>query len=224
MRIAGLDLSPTGSGICALELDDGFGIVSCNFLGFTDVKKNAREDRSLYYRNEDFQSNFARTAWMQGEIMKRLDNVSAVAVENFAYTALGKIADIGMFAGVILQSVYERGISIRMYTPQAGKKHFTGRGDADKIGMYEAFLAREGVKPDLSDYPVPKSHKGVKPTSDIIDAYALADTLRTELLLRSNPDAFATLPKCDKEIFRIRKDGKGLLQIPLASKFDCYLT
>lgn len=221
VRIAGLDLSIAGSGVCCLELDEQYGIRSTNFLGFTDVKKNEREDRAIYYKAKDFSSRFEQTAWMRNIILSRLDGVQVVAVERFAYSAIGMLADIGMFVGAIVQPLWERGVAIRWYEPQVAKKHFAGRGSADKVGMYEAYLARTGVKPNLDGYPVPKKKDGVKPTSDIVDAFALADTLRTELMLRKDRSLLPALPRWDREIFG-KKSG-SLLDVPFICKTDCYL-
>jgi hypothetical protein len=61
----------------------------------------------------------------------------------------------------------------------------TGRGNADKLAMYDAFMQIPvEQRIDISTLPVVETSKGKSPTSDIIDAFYITKLLQTELKLR----------------------------------------
>lgn len=203
-----------GSGICVLNLDKNLDIVSCDWLGFKQVKNNKwGEDHVVCYKIEQFPSRFAITEMMLGEILKKIEGCKYASVEDFAMGAPGRLANIGEFVGQITWEIWKRNIALRWYGPGIAKKHFTGRGNADKMGMWYAFLEKKGIKPDLTDYPIPKDKDGVSPTSDIVDAYALALLLRTELKLRTGLLKFEDLGEKDREIFS-KKPKSTILENP----------
>lgn len=210
MKVAGYDLSMNGSGICILDLDENLDVVDCDYLGFTQVKKYEIEGHSIYYRKDDFDSRYALTEMMIDEITKKTKDVSYAGIEDFAFGALGRLADIGSFVGQVAYDSWKRGIALKWYGPAINKKFFTGKGTADKIGMYNTFLEFDGIKPDISYMPEPKDKGGVSPTSDIIDAFSLAKLLQTELKIRKGILKIGELPKYRQELF-YQKKKKTLL-------------
>ena len=58
--------------------------------------------------------------------------------------------------------------------PSMVKKYATGRGNANKEVMYEAFNAELVTPPDLQQRLKPKSKKLSNPVTDIVDAYFIA--------------------------------------------------
>lgn len=183
MRIAGGDLSMNGSGICVLDVDEDWNIVGVDWLGFTQIKKRELVDPEhvVWYRPEDYNHRFALTQMMIDRILEKIEGCSYIAIENFAFGAMGKLADIGEFVGQVSMDIWRKGIELKWYSPSMNKKFFSGFGQSDKIGMYEAYLRCPLPKPNLKTYPEPTDGKGITPTSDIIDAYALALLLRAEL-------------------------------------------
>lgn len=110
-----------------------------------------------------------------------------VAVEDYAYGksgAMGLIFNLAEFEGNIKISLFEAGKKLRWYAVNQIKKFFTEYGLSDKISMYQAWQNMTTAKPDLSDLPEVDNGHGVSPTSDIVDAFAICEYLRTELSLR----------------------------------------
>ena len=207
-----------GSGVCVLDLDDKWNIVGVDWLGFTQVKKNSGKN-AIYYKKADYPSRFALTDMMIREIKKKAEGCTYAAIEDFAYGAAGQLADIGQFVGQVARELWLDGIGLRWYGPSLAKKSFTGRGTADKVGMYEAYLECKLPKPDLTGCPIPTTSKGVSPTSDVIDAYAHALLLRKELMIRSGALKIEDLDKKDKELF-----GKKKKSTILEEDFDFRLS
>ena len=185
LKIAGCDLSMSGSGICTMELDDELNCVSVDWLGFAHVKKNAVDDHVVYYQREWYRSRYELTETMIDHILSKVDGCEYAAVEDYAIAACGRLTDIGEFVGQTCYAMWKKGIALKKYVPQHAKICLAGKGNADKVGMYLSYESlTDAIKPDLRGYPVPKSKDGVSPTSDIIDAYALCELLRLELAIR----------------------------------------
>ena len=96
------------------------------------------------------------------------------------------------------------------------EENFKSKGLSDKIGMYQAFEKWQDKKPDLSLLPEVDSGKGVSPTSDIVDAFALCEYLRMELKLRAGIVQLHELQKYQIECFNtISKEcPQGMLVEP----------
>lgn len=110
-----------------------------------------------------------------------------VAIEDYAYGksgAVGMIFNLAEFEGNVKLSLFRNGKKLRLYAVNQIKKFFTEYGLSDKISMYQAWQNMTTTKPDLSDLPEVDNGHGVAPTSDIVDAFAICEYLRTELLLR----------------------------------------
>jgi len=215
ISICGCDLSMNGSGICVLDLDKNLDIVSCDWLGFTQVKKNQKDNHVTFYKKDDYLSRFGITEMMINEILGKVGKCKYAAIEDFAFGAVGMLANIGEFVGQVAWEIWKQNIALRWYGPGISKKHFTGRGNADKVGMWETFQTISGIKPDLTDYPIPETAKGISPTSDIVDAYALALLLQKELKLRTGILKMEDLDENDRVVF-----GKKKKSTILENKFD----
>lgn len=219
MKIAGQDLSISSSGIVVETLDDlTFDILKVEYFGFTS-KKKLEQEHILYYNNKDFNSDYARYNWMKDKILEWTKDCFYLATEDYAYgksAAMGQIFSLAEFEGNIKLAEVARGQQMRLYSVNSNKKFFSGYGLSDKIGMYQAFNNYTGVKPDISTLPIVDSGKGVGPTSDIIDAFALCEFLRMELKLRAGLVQLHELSKSQIECFNIitKECPTGLLTAP----------
>ena len=219
----GADLSISSSGIIVEELDDKtFDILDVQYYGFTN-KKKIEQDHILYYNNKDFNSDYAKYNWMRDKIMEWTKDIEYAAVEDYAYGksgALGQIFSLAEFEGNIKLKWIELGKKMRLYSVNSNKKFFSGYGLSDKIGMRDAFDKWTETKPDLRSLPEVDNGKGVSPTSDICDAYALCEFLRCELKLRAGIIQLHQLPKHQIECFNIctKETPTGLLTAPFITK------
>ena len=217
------DLSISSSGIIVEELDDTtFDVIDVKYYGFT-TKKKLEQNNILYYNNKNFNNDYAKYTWMQENILNWLDKCFYVAIEDYAFgtsSSSGMIFSLAEFEGNIKIGLYNKGKKLRFYSVNSNKKFFTGYGLSDKIGMYQAFNKYTGVKPDISTLPIVDSGKGVAPTSDIIDAFALCECLRMELKLRAGLVQLHELPKHQIEVYNVitREHPQGLLVAPFIEK------
>ena len=192
------------------------------YYGFTS-KKKLEQDHILYYNNKDFNSDYAKYNWMRDKIVEWTKDIEYAAVEDYAYGksgALGQIFSLSEFEGNIKLKWIELGKKMRLYSVNSNKKFFSGYGLSDKIGMRDAFDKWTETKPDLSTLPEVDNGKGVSPTSDICDAYALCEFLRCELKLRAGIIQLHQLPKHQIECFNIctKETPTGLLTAPFITK------
>ena len=223
MKIAGADLSISSSGIIVEELDDKtLDILDVQYYGFTS-KKKLEQEHIIYYNNKDFKNDYDKYTFMKNHILNWLKDTTYVAIEDYAFGktgALGQIFSLAEFEGNIKLGLFEKGKKLRFYSINSNKKFFSGYGLSDKIGMKDAFYKWNEKKPDLSTLPIVDNGKGVGPTSDICDAYALCEYLRMELKLRAGLVQLHSLPKYQIECFNIctKETPTGLLTAPFITK------
>lgn len=216
-------MSISSSGIIVEELDDNtLDVIDVKYYGFT-TKKKLEQNNILYYNNKNFNNDYAKYTWMQENILNWLNKCFYVAIEDYAFgtsSSSGMIFSLAEFEGNIKIGLYNKGKKLRFYSVNSNKKFFTGYGLSDKIGMYQAFNKYTGVKPDISTLPIVDSGKGVAPTSDIIDAFALCECLRMELKLRAGLVQLHELPKHQIEVYNVitREHPQGLLVAPFIEK------
>ena len=65
-------------------------------------------------------------------------------------------------------------IPFTIFPPTVIKKHATGKGNADKQLMYNAFCDELLTPTDLKERLTPKAKKIISPISDIVDSYFIA--------------------------------------------------
>ena len=210
-------------GIIVEELDDKtLDILDVQYYGFTS-KKKLEQEHIIYYNNKDFKNDYDKYTFMKNHILNWLKDTTYVAIEDYAFGktgALGQIFSLAEFEGNIKLGLFEKGKKLRFYSINSNKKFFSGYGLSDKIGMKDAFYKWNEKKPDLSTLPIVDYGKGVGPTSDICDAYALCEYLRMELKLRAGLVQLHSLPKHQIECFNIctKEHPQGLLVAPFIEK------
>ena len=137
MKIAGLDLSISSSGIVIMELDDKFNVVNIERHGFvTTLKQQKLSPDMIYYNVKDYSCTYQRYQFFCDYILKWCKDCDVVAVEEYAMGksgAQGLIFSLAEFEGNIKMSLFREGKKLRFYPPGTHKKFFTGKGNAGKI-------------------------------------------------------------------------------------------
>lgn len=216
-------MSITSSGIIVEEVDDkSLDILNVIYYGFTN-KKKIEQQNIIYYNNKDFKNDYDKYTFMKNHILNWLKDTTYVAIEDYAFGktgALGQIFSLAEFEGNVKLGLFEKGKKLRFYSINSNKKFFSGYGLSDKIGMKDAFYKWNEKKPDLSTLPIVDNGKGVGPTSDIIDAYALCECLRMELKLRAGLVQLHTLDKEKIAVYNVitKEHPQGLLVAPFIEK------
>lgn len=183
MKICGLDLSMNSSGLVSLTLDDNLDIIETKHEGFCSVKKHESEDIHLF-RKKDYNNRYEMNEEASDIIKSFCKGADYIAIEDYAFGASGNLVDIGEFIGYVKMELMKDQHKLRLYDPNSIKKFATGKGNSDKITMYQSFVKNSEIKPDINVLPVPNKASGVSPTSDIVDAYYIAKLLQQELKLR----------------------------------------
>jgi Holliday junction resolvasome RuvABC endonuclease subunit len=222
MIIAGLDISINSPAVVKYMLDENLDIVNSEYLGFTTVKKN-RTNNVIHYNKKDFKHDFDKHIFITDKVIEFVSDCSHIALEDYAFEGKGRVFDIGEFTGHIKKSAYKSKKKMQLYAPKSIKLFAGGhgQGNANKIEMKDFFYNYKENKNkniiDISMLPEVTKLKGVSPTSDIIDAFWVAEILRTELKLRKG---IITLRECEEQVISVfNKVTKNLPDNALSRDF-----
>jgi Holliday junction resolvasome RuvABC endonuclease subunit len=102
----------------------------------------------------------------------RIPKNSKVMIEDYSFGSTGRVFNIAENCGLLKFKLWDEGKEFQTVAPTAVKKFATGKGNANKEKMYEAFLNETGV--NLSLLLTPKATKCVSPVSDIVDSFYIA--------------------------------------------------
>ena len=92
-----------------------------------------------------------------------------IILEDYAYAATGRVFNIGENTGILKYRLRNKA-NIVSVAPTEVKKFATGKGNARKEDMLEAFIKQTNVDPrDVLDY------YGENPISDIVDSYFMCN-------------------------------------------------
>jgi Holliday junction resolvasome RuvABC endonuclease subunit len=112
--------------------------------------------------------------------MKYLKGIEQACIEGYAMGAKGKIFNIAENTGVLKYKLYQNQIPLEISPPSQIKKMATGKGNATKDEMHEAFLKEtkinliQTITPDRSDV--------ISPVGDIVDSYYVCKYLYLKIL------------------------------------------
>jgi Holliday junction resolvasome RuvABC endonuclease subunit len=178
--IIGIDYSMTSPAVCIGQTP--FSYDNCKFMFITKNKKLAVNHSpnivglDLYEYNDNLE-RFTRLAditvdWILSHALTR-HHGNKLAIEGYAFGAKGQVFNIGENTGILKYKLAEK-ISniIDVISPSAIKKFATGKGNANKLLMYEAFVEETGD--DLAKLFEFDPYTGQSPVSDIVDSYYIA--------------------------------------------------
>ena len=99
-----------------------------------------------------------------------------VFIEGYAFATSGKsyVRSVAENTGLLKHKMYKAKQTFTSIPPSVIKKYATGKGNANKELMYEAFTAELLTPPDLQIRLRPNSKKLTNPVTDIVDAYFIA--------------------------------------------------
>ena len=151
----------------------------------TDTKKYAKSFMGNIHGemfsewNEDMERYQSIADWA----IDILKDVKQVALEGYAYSATGKVFHIAENTGVLKYKLFQEGIPVTIMPPTEVKKFGSGKGNADKAMMHQAFIKETGI--DLKTLMTPDKKDVTSPVSDVVDAYFICKKMHTELLVSS---------------------------------------
>jgi len=211
MIIAGLDWSKNNPAVAYMDLDgETLEIERMWFRTVSKVKKISFFKPPFYchaYESKNLKDDMMKAVSMRDEVLVRPSEfrIEYAAVEGYAYGAKGQVFDIGESCMAAKLRLYEEHhAKIRIYDIGVHKKAFSGRGDSDKVSMWDAYWKNYPEDPmKLKEFklPEPMRKEGVSPTSDIIDSFSVCCLLRTELVVRAGLKDLKDLPDHVRQAF-----------------------
>ena len=183
-KIAGIDYSLTSPAICVYEEEDGgyFDFDRCvlYYLSNNDKQQqlsarcgigNIRAERYPDWRTEEERHEKLAT-WAYS----RIQGCDEVFLEGYAFATAAQagVRSIAENTGLLKHKMWKNKVSFKSYPPTVIKKFATGKGNANKELMYEAFVDELLTPTDLKERLTPKAKKVINPISDIVDSYFIA--------------------------------------------------
>lgn len=163
--------------ICIHDTKNPLEFKHCSFYFYIDSKKYDQSwgnihgfKATLHHSEEERFDNIAE--WAMTIMLKH--GVKQACLEGYAMGAQGRVFAIAENIGLLKHKMWKAGIAFITPAPTAVKKSFTGKGNAKKSDMYDAFL-NKGLDVDLEKLLNCSSDKS--PLADITDAYAMVSHL-----------------------------------------------
>ena len=134
-----------------------------------------------YLNDQERYENIAN--WVLDILNNLKDREIYIMIEDYSFGSKGKVFHIAENCGVLKYLLYKNGYQFLTVPPTVVKKFATGKGNADKQKMFDAFV--EETKLDLHKKISPTTKLG-SPTTDVVDAWYMSrymiDTLeRTDV-------------------------------------------
>jgi Holliday junction resolvasome RuvABC endonuclease subunit len=171
MRIAGVDYSLRCPAVCIFEGDKKFCISKCTMHFMSGTKKyNQTFSHNIHGTlMQEHKHECQRYGSISNWALNILEDCDFVCIEDYAFTAKGKVFHIGENTGILKYRLWEKKIQYKTVPPTQIKKFGTGRGNAKKEDMYAAFKAE--CRLDLQRIFSVATNQIKSPITDITDSY-----------------------------------------------------
>ena len=184
MKIAGIDYSLTSPAICVYKDENGghFDFDRCVFHYLSNNEKqqqlaagtglvNLRADSYPEWQSEEERHEKLST-WAYNIVQ----GCEEVFLEGYAFatSVQAGVRSIAENTGLLKHKMWKNKLKFQTFPPTVIKKFATGKGNANKELMYEAFKYELLTPNDLKEQLTPKAKKIINPISDIVDSYFIA--------------------------------------------------
>lgn len=168
--VVGIDYSMSSPSIC-VHIGENWSLTNCKFYFLTHKKKCVMQLEAF---TGDYQSDFdtqeSRFSNLAEWAISKIPSNSNVFIEGYAYASKGVVFHIGENTGLLKHKMWCSDIKFEEFSPPSIKKFATGKGNANKMLMYESFVKETQL--DIS--AIIPCNEGESPMSDIIDSYYVA--------------------------------------------------
>lgn len=174
----GIDYSLSCPAICISPSED-MNFFHCKFYFLTSKKKYEGTWNNIYGDlHKPWSSAEERyhniSSWVMECMSKQdatygLQAIQEVFIEDYAMGAKGRVFHIGENGGALKMRLYRNQLKYSTISPAEVKKHATGKGNANKEAMYEAFEQKHKYVLKLKD--ILGQDTLDSPVTDIVDAY-----------------------------------------------------
>ena len=171
MRCVGIDYSLRCPAVSVIGDDLTFGNSRHYYL--TNTKKYVGIFNNIKgYSHKPYLTEMQRylgiASWAVYDTELKSDDI--VFLEDYSMGSTGRIFSIAENTAILKYLLHYNSISYITVPPTTLKKHFQGKGNADKEKMYEAFVEKTGIALKCL---FQTTAKVTNPISDICDAFAL---------------------------------------------------
>ena len=179
--IAGIDYSLNCPAICVYtDSRNSFAFENCDFYFCQNNASNRRKklNEELRFKNINIsyqtehasltERYFSLALWGWNVIEKRKPDV--VVMESYSMGSKGRIFELAEATGYMKLGIFVYHIPLILFAPSSIKKEFSGKGNADKAVMAEAFREKEGF---YLHEEMKESNPKNSPCSDLIDSFAI---------------------------------------------------
>ena len=183
-KLAGIDYSLTSPAICVYKEENG-GYFDFDRCVLHYLFNNKRQGQLASRCGIDNIRGEAYPEWNCEE--ERHDNLSSwayriiqgcdeVYLEGYAFATAAQagVRSIAENTGLLKHKMWKNKVPFKSFPPTVIKKFATGKGNANKDVMYEAFVDELLTPTDLKELLTPKATKVRNPVSDLVDAYFIA--------------------------------------------------
>ena len=186
--IAGIDYSLCGPAICISDMNQPFDFHNCQFYFLTTIKKYSKKIKSNIHGESfsDYNQEIQRYETIADWAADKLIGCRHVSLEGYAYNATGRVFHIAENTGVLKYKLYQMSLPVDIIPPSEIKKVATGKGNASKEKMYEAFFEETGIPLSslLGMTRLKAEPQKIKsPVSDIVDSFYICKFLRYEIIV-----------------------------------------
>ena len=178
-KIAGIDYSLTSPAICVYKEEDGgyFDFDRCMLYYLSNNKRQQQLAAGCGVSNliaepyPEWNCEEERHEKLASWAYSRVQGCDVVYLEGYAYGVTSNRAPIYENTAILKHKMWKNKVPFKMYPPTVIKKFATGKGNANKEQMYEAFADELLTPTDLKERLTPKAKKVINPISDIVDSY-----------------------------------------------------
>lgn len=166
--VVGIDYSMSCPSICVHAGIESWSLSSCKFYFLTGKKRSIIKD-NIFESNlhEDFSTQEERFHNISEWALSVIPDRCIIGMEDYAFAAKGVVFNIGECTGLLKHKLWKCKYDFYTFAPSQIKKFATGKGNSNKIGMYDAFLKE--TKLNIEKKLLCKI--GDSPMSDVIDSY-----------------------------------------------------
>ena len=178
MRIAGIDYSLTSPAICVWRAKDDrlFDFDDCALYYLEIPKRRGPTPHGILNIHAtpypEWKTEEERHELLSNWTMSIITGCE-VFIEGYAFATSGTshVRSIAENTGLLKHKMHKVKQSFTSVPPTVIKKYATGKGNANKEGMYEAFVDELLTPTDLKERLTPKATKVKNPVSDLVDSY-----------------------------------------------------
>ena len=182
MKIIGIDYSLTSPAVTVFNGNNDWDSDGCSITHY--CLANSQRQRSKWSERdlknieisvyEEWSTDLERyhflADWVINSCITGMNPVRPKAyIEDYAFAATGRVFHIAENMAILKDTLRKWGISYEMIPPTVIKKYATGKGNANKEKMYEAF-----TQETHRDLMLEFNTKLNNPITDIVDSYYIA--------------------------------------------------